>query len=147
MILRKLKLFFEHKLAKIAMSVLITLFLIILIIPLFFDFESFKPEIENQISQKFLIKVKINDKIVYRPFFRPHISLSSIDLYQNVKKDDGYIGNIDKINLDINIFDIILKKIIVNNIEITNGIIELPNNYIDNFSKNSFVMFISAWFN
>ncbi len=84
MILRKLKLFFEHKLAKIAMSVLITLFLIILIIPLFFDFESFKPEIENQISQKFLIKVKINDKIVYRPFFRPHIRLSSIDLYQNV---------------------------------------------------------------
>jgi AsmA family len=136
MILRKLKLFFEHKLAKIAMSVLITLFLIILIIPLFFDFESFKPEIENQISQKFLIKVKINDKIVYRPFFRPHIRLSSIDLYQNVKKDDGYIGNIDNINLDINIFDIILKKIIVNNIEITNGIIELPNNYIDNFSKN-----------
>ena len=48
-----------------------------------------------------------------------------------------YIGNIYKVNLRINIFDIVLRKFNITDVEVVDGIIELENNYFDNFFKNT----------
>jgi uncharacterized protein involved in outer membrane biogenesis len=85
-------------------------FFIIFLSPFFIDLDRFKPEIENQIQEKFFIKIKINEKITYKPFLRPHIELFSVDIFENNKKDDVYIGNIYKINLRINIFNILFRN-------------------------------------
>ena len=118
------------------MVTFVVIFFIILLLPFLTDLDSYKSDIENQIQEKFFVKVKINEKISYKPFLRPHIELFSVDIFQTNKKEDVYIGNIYKINLHINIFDIILKNFNVTNVEIIDGIIELENNYFDNFFKN-----------
>jgi len=113
------------------------IFFIIFLSPFFIDLDRYKPEIENQIQEKFFIKVKINEKITYKPFLRPHIELFSVDIFETNKKEDVYIGNIYKINLRINIFDIVLRKFNITDVEVVDGIIELENNYFDNFFKNT----------
>ena len=113
------------------------IFFIIFLSPFFIDLERYKPEIENQIQEKFFIKVKINEKITYKPFLRPHIELFSVDIFETNKKEDVYIGNIYKVNLRINIFDIVLRKFNITDVEVVDGIIELENNYFDNFFKNT----------
>ena len=110
---------------------------IIFLLPFFIDLDRYKPEIENQIQEKFFIKVKINEKISYKPFLRPHIELFSVDIFETNKKEDVYIGNIYKINLRINIFNIVLRNFNIRYVEIVDGIIELENNYFDNFFKNT----------
>ena len=110
---------------------------IIFLSPFFIDLDRYKPEIENQIQEKFFIKVKINEKITYKPFLRPHIELFSVDIFETNKKEDVYIGNIYKVNLRINIFDIVLRKFNITDVEVVDGIIELENNYFDNFFKNT----------
>ena len=112
-------------------------FFIIFLSPFFIDLDRYKPEIENQIQEKFFIKVKINEKITYKPFLRPHIELFSVDIFETNKKEDVYIGNIYKVNLRINIFDIVLRKFNITDVEVVDGIIELENNYFDNFFKNT----------
>ncbi|MEI8065457.1 MAG: hypothetical protein EBT29_02310 [Proteobacteria bacterium] len=118
------------------MVTFVVIFFIILLLPFLTDLDSYKSDIENQIQEKFFVKVKINEKISYKPFLRPHIELFSVDIFQTNKKEDVYIGNIYKINLNINIFNIIFKNFNVTNVEIIDGIIELENNYFDNFFKN-----------
>jgi hypothetical protein len=118
------------------MVTFVVIFFIILLLPFLSDLDSYKSDIENQIQEKFFVKVKINEKISYKPFLRPHIELFSVDIFQTNKKEDVYIGNIYKINLNINIFNIIFKNFNVTNVEIIDGIIELENNYFDNFFKN-----------
>ena len=86
------------------------LVLIIFLLPFFIDLDRYKPEIENQIQEKFFIKTKINEKISYKPFLRPHIELFSVDIFEINKKEDIYIGNIYKINLRINIFNIVFRN-------------------------------------
>jgi hypothetical protein len=113
------------------------IFFIIFLSPFFIDLNRYKPEIENQIQEKFFIKVKINEKITYKPFLRPHIELFSVDIFETNKKEDVYIGNIYKVNLRINIFDIVLRKFNITDVEVVDGIIELENNYFDNFFKNT----------
>jgi hypothetical protein len=113
------------------------IFFIIFLSPFFIDLDRYKPEIENQIQEKFFIKVKINEKITYKPFLRPHIELFSVDIFETNKKEDVYIGNIYKVNLRINIFDIVLRKFNITDVEVVDGIIELENNYFDNFFKNT----------
>ena len=113
------------------------IFFIIFLSPFFIDLDRYKPEIENQIQEKFFIKVKINEKITYKPFLRPHIELFSVDIFEANKKEDVYIGNIYKVNLRINIFDIVLRKFNITDVEVVDGIIELENNYFDNFFKNT----------
>ena len=110
---------------------------IIFLLPFFIDLDRYKPEIENQIQEKFFIKIKINEKITYKPFLRPHIELFSVDIFENNKKDDVYIGNIYKINLRINIFNIVFRNFNITDVEVVDGIIELENNYFDNFFKNT----------
>ena len=112
-------------------------FFIIFLSPFFIDLDRYKPEIENQIQQKFFIKVKINEKITYKLFLRPHIELFSVDIFETNKKEDIYIGNIYKINLRINIFDIVLRKFNITDVVVKDGIIEIENNYFDNFFKNT----------
>jgi hypothetical protein len=112
-------------------------FFIIFLSPFFIDLDRFKPEIENQIQEKFFIKIKINEKITYKPFLRPHIELFSVDIFENNKKDDVYIGNIYKINLRINIFNIVFRNFNITDVEVVDGIIELENNYFDNFFRNT----------
>ena len=145
MILRKLKSlkllitlnsFYNHKVYSRAMVAFAGIFFIIFLSPFFIDLERYKPEIENQIQEKFFIKVRINEKITYKPFLRPHIELFSVDIFETNKKEDVYIGNIYKINLRINIFDIILRKFNITDVEVNDGIIEIENNYFDNFFKN-----------
>ena len=119
------------------MVVFAGIFFIIFLSPFFIDLDRYKPEIENQIQEKFFIKVKINEKITYKPFLRPHIELFSVDIFETNKKEDVYIGNIYKVNLRINIFDIVLRKFNITDVEVVDGIIELENNYFDNFFKNT----------
>jgi hypothetical protein len=119
------------------MVVFALLVFIIFLLPFFIDLDRYKPEIEKEIQDKIFIKIKINEKISYKPFFRPHIELFSVDIFEINKKEDTYIGNIYKINLRINIFDIIFKNFKVSDVEIVDGIIELENNYFDNFFKNT----------
>jgi len=146
MILKKLKFlkllntlnsFYNHKVYSRAMVAFAGIFFIIFLSPFFIDLDRYKPEIENQIQEKFFIKVKINEKITYKPFLRPHIELFSVDIFETNKKEDVYIGNIYKVNLRINIFDIVLRKFNITDVEIVDGIIELENNYFDNFFKNT----------
>ena len=146
MILKKLKFlkllntlnsFYNHKVYSRAMVAFAGIFFIIFLSPFFIDLDRYKPEIENQIQEKFFIKVKINEKITYKPFLRPHIELFSVDIFETNKKDDVYIGNIYKINIRINIFDIVLRKFNITDVEVVDGIIELENNYFDNFFKNT----------
>ena len=113
------------------------IFFIIFLSPFFIDLDRYKPEIENQIQEKFFIKVKVNEKITYKPFLRPHIELFSVDIFETNKKEDVYIGNIYKVNLRINIFDIVLRKFNITDVEVVDGIIELENNYFDIFFKNT----------
>ena len=135
--LKSLRTFYNHKIYSRVMVTFVVIFLIIFLLPFLTDLDSYKSDIENQIQEKFFVKVKINEKISYKPFLRPHIELFSVDIFQTNKKEDVYIGNIYKINLHINIFDIILKNFNVTNVEIIDGIIELENNYFDNFFKNT----------
>jgi hypothetical protein len=146
MILKKLKFlkllntlnsFYNHKVYSRAMVAFAGIFFIIFLSPFFIDLDRYKPEIENQIQEKFFIKVKINEKITYKPFLRPHIELFSVDIFETNKKEDIYIGNIYKINLRINIFDIVLRKFNITDVEVVDGIIELENNYFDNFFKST----------
>jgi hypothetical protein len=146
MILKKLKFlkllntlnsFYNHKIYSRAMVAFAGIFFIIFLSPFFIDLDRYKPEIENQIQEKFFIKVKINEKITYKPFLRPHIELFSVDIFETNKKEDVYIGNIYKVNLRINIFDIVLRKFNITDVEVVDGIIELENNYFDNFFKNT----------
>jgi hypothetical protein len=146
MILKKLKFlkllnslnsFYNHKVYSRAMVAFAGIFFIIFLSPFFIDLDRYKPEIENQIQEKFFIKVKINEKITYKPFLRPHIELFSVDIFETNKKEDIYIGNIYKVNLRINIFDIVLRKFNITDVEVVDGIIELENNYFDNFFKNT----------
>ena len=113
------------------------IFLIIFFLPFFINLDQYKSEIENQIQEKFFIKTKINEKISYKPFLRPHIELFSVDIFETNKKEDIYIGNIYKINLRINIFNLVLRNFNITDVEVVDGIIELENNYFDNFFKNS----------
>jgi hypothetical protein len=143
MILKKLKFlkllntFYNHKIYSRAMVAFAGIFFIIFLSPFFIDLDRYKPEIENQIQEKFFIKVKINEKITYKPFLRPHIELFSVDIFETNKKEDVYIGNVYKVNLRINIFDIVLRKFNITDVEVVDGIIELENNYFDNFFKNT----------
>ena len=146
MILKKLKFlkllntlnsFYNHKVYSRAMVAFAGIFFIIFLSPFFIDLDRYKPEIENQIQEKFFIKVKINEKITYKPFLRPHIELFSVDIFETNKKENVYIGNIYKVNLRINIFDIVLRKFNITDVEVVDGIIELENNYFDNFFKNT----------
>jgi len=146
MILKKLKFlkllntlnsFYNHKVYSRAMVAFAGIFFIIFLSPFFIDLDRYKPEIENQIQEKFFIKVKINEKITYKPFLRPHIELFSVDIFETNKKEDVYIGNIYKVNLRINIFDIVLRKFNITDVEVVDGIIELENNYFDIFFKNT----------
>jgi hypothetical protein len=113
---------------------------LIFLSPYFIDLDKYRPEIENQIQEKFFIKIKINEKISYKPFLRPHIELFSVDIFDSNKKEEVYLGNIYKINLRINIFNIIFRKFYINDIEIKDGIIEVDGNYFDNFFKNNDVI-------
>jgi len=119
------------------MVAFVGIFFIIFLSPFFIDLERYKPEIENQIQEKFFIKVKINENISYKPLLRPHIELFSVDIFETNKKEDVYIGNIYKINLRINIFNIVLRNFNITDVEIVDGIVELENNYFDNFFKNT----------
>ncbi|MFM7498007.1 MAG: hypothetical protein ACKO3E_00185 [Candidatus Fonsibacter sp.] len=110
--------------------------LIIFLLPFFINLDRYKSEIENKIQEKFFIKIKINESISYKPFLRPHIELFSVDIFESNKKEDVYVGNIYKINLPINIFNIVFRNFNITNIELVDGIIELENNYFDNFFKN-----------
>ncbi len=136
MILRKLQSFYNHKIYSKAMVVFALIVFIIFLFPFFINLDRYKLEIENQFQEKFSLKIKINEKISYKPFLRPHIELPSVDIFENNKKEDVYIGNIYKINLRINIFNIVFRNFNITDVELVDGIIELENNYFDNFFKN-----------
>ena len=145
MILRKLnslnllnsfRSFYNHKIYSMGMVAFAIVVLIIFLLPFFINLDRYKSEIENKIQEKFFIKIKINESISYKPFLRPHIELFSVDIFESNKKEDVYVGNIYKINLPINIFNIVFRNFNITNIELVDGIIELENNYFDNFFKN-----------
>ena len=89
-LLNSLKSFYNHKIYSRAMVAFAFLVLIIFLLPFFIDLDRYKPEIENQIQEKFFIKTKINEKISYKPFLRPHIELFSVDIFEINKKEDIY---------------------------------------------------------
>jgi hypothetical protein len=138
--LKSLKSFYDHKVYSGVMVVIAAIVFLIFLSPYFIDLDKYRPEIENQIQEKFFIKIKINEKISYKPFLRPHIELFSVDIFDSNKKEEVYLGNIYKINLRINIFNIIFRKFYINDIEIKDGIIEVDGNYFDNFFKNNDVI-------
>ena len=138
--LKSLKSFYDHKVYSGVMVAIAAIVFLIFLSPYFIDLDKYRPEIENQIQEKFFIKIKINEKISYKPFLRPHIELFSVDIFDTNKKEEVYLGNIYKINLRINIFNIIFRKFYINDIEIKDGIIEVDGNYFDNFFKNNDVI-------
>jgi len=138
--LKSLKSFYDHKVYSGVMVAIAAIVFLIFLSPYFIDLDKYRPEIENQIQEKFFIKIKINEKISYKPFLRPHIELFSVDIFDSNKKEEVYLGNIYKINLRINIFNIIFRKFYINDIEIKDGIIEVDGNYFDNFFKNNDVI-------
>ena len=138
--LKSLKSFYNHKIYSGIMVAIAAIVFLIFLSPYFIDLEKYRSEIESQIQEKFFIKIKINEKISYKPFLRPHIELFSVDIFDGNKKEDVYLGNIYKINLRINIFNIIFRKFNINDIEIRDGIIEVDGNYFDNFFKNNDVI-------
>ena len=135
-LLNSLQSFYNHKIYSIAMVAFAVIVFIIFLLPFFINLERYKPEIENQFQEKFTLKIKINEKISYKPFLRPHIELPSVDIFEDNKKEDVYIGNIYKINLRINIFDILLTNFNISDVEFVDGIIEVEKKYFDNFFKN-----------
>jgi len=135
-LLNSLKSFYNHKIYSIAMVAFAIVVFIIFSLPFFIDLNRYKPEIENKIQENFFVKIKINESISYKPFLKPHIELFSVDIFENNKKEDVYIGNIYKIKLPINIFNIVFRNFNITNIELVDGIIEFENNYFDNFFKN-----------
>ena len=135
-LLNSLQSFYNHKIYSIAMVAFALIVFIIFLLPFFINLERYKPEIENQFQEKFTLKIKINEKISYKPFLRPHIELPSVDIFEDNKKEDVYIGNIYKINLRINIFDILLRNFNISDVEFVDGIIEVEKKYFDNFFKN-----------
>ena len=138
--LKSLKSFYDHRVYSGVMVAIAAVVFLIFLSPYFIDLDKYRPEIENQIQEKFFIKIKINEKISYKPFLRPHIELFSVDIFDGNKKEEVYLGNIYKINLRINIFNIIFKKFYINDLEIRDGIIEVDGNYFDNFFKNNDVI-------
>ena len=134
-LLNSLQSFYNHKIYSIAMVAFAVMVFIIFLLPFFINLERYKPEIENQFQEKFTLKIKINEKISYKPFLRPHIELPSVDIFEDNKKEDVYIGNIYKINLRINIFNILLRNFNISDVEFVDGIIEVEKNYFDNFFK------------
>ena len=135
-LLNSLQSFYNHKIYSIAMVAFALIVFIIFLLPFFINLERYKPEIENQFQEKFSFKIKINEKISYKPFFRPHIQLPSVDIFEDNKKEDVYIGNIYKINLRINIFNILFRNFNISDVEFVDGIIEVEKKYFDNFFKN-----------
>ncbi len=135
--LKSLKSFYNHKIYSGIMVAIAAIVFLIFLSPYFIDLEKYRSEIESHIQEKFFIKIKINEKISYKPFLRPHIELFSVDIFDGNKKEDVYLGNIYKINLRINIFNIIFRKFNINDIEIRDGIIEVDGNYFDNFFKHN----------
>ncbi len=111
------------------MVAFVLLVFIIFLLPFLFNLERYKPEIENQFQEKFSFKIKINEKISYKPFLRPQIELPSVDIFEDNKKEDIYIGNIYKINLRINIFNILFRNFNISDVEFVDGIIEVEKNY------------------
>ena len=138
--LKSLKSFYDHRVYSGVMVAIAAVVFLIFLSPYFIDLDKYRPEIENQIQEKFFIKIKINEKISYKPFLRPHIELFSVDIFDGNKKEEVYLGNIYKINLRINIFNIIFKKFYINDLEIRDGIIEVDGDYFDNFFKNNDVI-------
>ena len=138
--LKSLKSFYDHRVYSGVMVAIAAVVFLIFLSPYFIDLDKYRLEIENQIQEKFFIKIKINEKISYKPFLRPHIELFSVDIFDGNKKEEVYLGNIYKINLRINIFNIIFKKFYINDLEIRDGIIEVDGNYFDNFFKNNDVI-------
>ena len=138
--LKSLKSFYNHRVYSGVMVAIAAVVFLIFLSPYFIDLDKYRPEIENQIQEKFFIKIKINEKISYKPFLRPHIELFSVDIFDGNKKEEVYLGNIYKINLRINIFNIIFRKFYINDLEIRDGIIEVDGNYFDNFFKNNDVI-------
>ena len=135
-LLNSLQSFYNHKIYSIAMVAFALIVFIIFILPFFINLERYKPEIENQFQEKFSFKIKINEKISYKPFLRPHIELLSVDIFEDNKKEDVNIGNINKINLRVNIFNILFRNFNISDFEFVDGIIELDQNYFDNLFKN-----------
>ncbi len=131
-LLNSLKSFYNHKIYSIAMVAFAIVVFIIFLLPFFIDLNRYKPEIENKIQENFFVKIKINESISYKPFLKPHIELFSVDIFENNKKEDVYIGNIYKIKLPINIFNIVFRNFNITDVEVVDGIIELENNYFDN---------------
>ncbi len=135
-LLNSLQSFYNHKIYSIAMVAFALIVFIIFLLPFFINLERYKPEIENQFQEKFSFKIKINEKISYKPFLRPHIELLSVDIFEDNKKEDVNIGNINKINLRVNIFNILFRNFNISDFEFVDGIIELDQNYFDNLFKN-----------
>ena len=135
-LLNSLQSFYNHKIYSIAMVAFAVIVFIIFLLPFLINLEQYKPEIENQFQEKFTLKIKINEKISYKPFLRPHIELPSVDIFEDNKKEDVYIGNIYKINLRINIFNILFRNFNISDVEFVDGIIEVEKKYFDNFFKN-----------
>ena len=135
-LLNSLQSFYNHKIYSIAMVAFALIVFIIFLLPFFINLERYKPEIENQFQEKFSFKIKINEKISYKPFLRPHIQLPSVDIFEDNKKEDVNIGNIYKINLRVNIFNILFRNFNISDFEFVDGIIEVDKNYFDNFFKN-----------
>ena len=135
-LLNSLQSFYNHKIYSIAMVAFALIVFIIFLLPFFINLERYKPEIENQFQEKFTLKIKINEKISYKPFLRPHIELLSVDIFEDNKKEDVNIGNIYKINLRVNIFNILFRNFNISDFEFVDGIIEVDKNYFDNLFKN-----------
>ncbi len=82
------------------------------------------------------MKIKINEKITYNPFLRPHIELNVVDIFDVKKKEEFYLGNIYKVKVNINIFNLIFGKININQLEIYEGLIELQSGFFQNIFEN-----------
>jgi len=136
MILKRVNNFFNHQSVKIVAILFFIIFFIVFITPFFINFEKYKKDIENAFEEKLFLKIKINEKITYNPFLRPHIELNVVDIFDVKKKEEFYLGNIYKVKVNINIFNLIFGKININQLEIYEGLIELQSGFFQNIFEN-----------
>jgi hypothetical protein len=89
--LKKIKLIKDYK-AFLISGIVIFLIFSYFLLPIFFNKELIKLQMENQISKKYNIDIKINKKIKYRLFPKPHYSANDSLILRN-KKNIAEIKN------------------------------------------------------
>ena len=113
--------------------------LILLSIPVLFDYESLENEIEKKIYAEFKIDIEILDDISYKILPSPHILIKDADLYLNANNKESSIIETNDIKIFIPIKNLYSKsKVEINKLEIVNSNIKFKLQDVKDFRNHLF---------